>query len=339
MKSNTRFCAALCASIALGASWVPSANAQETNSCSLLRWTTLGTAGGPVPTAQRGEPANLLEAGDMVILVDAGDGAANALGKAGLLVGKVRTIFLSHLHWDHVGGLAAVVGLRWMNEYPDLLTIYGPPGTQEVVDGIIASLGPPSRVGFGLGEAPRQPAAGVKVVELRGGDTADVGEVVARSVENSHYDTAAAGESDTLSLSYHFEFAGRSITYTGDTGPSTAVTQIARGSDLLVSEVISLEPLIASLRQTRPDMPDSVATDMQRHLAAHHLQPEAVGRMANDAQAGHVVLTHYAMPGSLEQNASPLLAGVRQAYAGPVDLAEDMQSFDVGCQRSKETFQ
>ena len=35
--------------------------------CSAMRWTTLGTAGGPVPTADRAEPSNLLVAGDQQI--------------------------------------------------------------------------------------------------------------------------------------------------------------------------------------------------------------------------------------------------------------------------------
>lgn len=46
------------------------------------------------------------------------------------------------------------------------------------------------------------------------------------------------------SLSYRFDLGHRSITYTGDTGPSDAVTRLAQGSDMLVSEVIALEPIV-----------------------------------------------------------------------------------------------
>ena len=112
--------------------------------CSAMRWTTLGTAGGPVPTADRAEPSNLLVAGDQQILVDTGDGTVNQLAGLGMDMRRIRTVFISHLHLDHSGGLAAVIGLRWMNQFPGQLTIYGPPGIREVVDGIIASMAPPA---------------------------------------------------------------------------------------------------------------------------------------------------------------------------------------------------
>jgi hypothetical protein len=50
-----------------------------------------------------------------------------------------------------------------MNQFPGALTVYGPPGTREIVDGIVASLAPQARVGFGLGAADRPPAASVRV--------------------------------------------------------------------------------------------------------------------------------------------------------------------------------
>ena len=99
--------------------------------CPAMRWTTLGTAGGPIPTPERAEPSNLLLAGDQQILVDTGDGTVNQLAKAGLNLAQVHTVFISHHHMDHTGGLAAVIGLRWMNNMPGKLTVYGPPGTRD----------------------------------------------------------------------------------------------------------------------------------------------------------------------------------------------------------------
>jgi glyoxylase-like metal-dependent hydrolase (beta-lactamase superfamily II) len=137
--------------------------------CPAFRWTTLGTAGGPVPTPERAEPSNLLMAGDQQILVDTGDGTVNQLAKAGLDLSGVRTVFISHHHMDHTGGLAAVIGLRWMNAMPGKLTVYGPPGTREIVDGAIKAMQPQARVGFGLGIASPPPEGSVDVVELDSG--------------------------------------------------------------------------------------------------------------------------------------------------------------------------
>ncbi|MFD1786154.1 MBL fold metallo-hydrolase [Sphingomonas floccifaciens] len=301
-------------------------------SCPPLRWTTLGTAGGPVPTIDRAEPSNLLQAGKEAILVDTGDGTVNQLAKQRLTLAAVRTVILSHHHLDHTGGLAAVIGLRWMNGFPGVLTLYGPPGTRALVDGIVASMAPPARIGFGLGKAPPPPAGSVRVVEVGDGArfTIDALEVVAAA--NSHFDHDGGGAS-AVSLSYRFTLGGRVITYTGDTGPSPAVTKLAKGSDMLVSEVIDLDRLLAGIRRQRPDMDAETAAGMTQHLRTHHLLPADIGAIAATAGVKRVVLTHFAIPGPLSESEATLRSGIATRYAGPVDLARDGAAFDVGCAR------
>ncbi len=324
--------ARLLAGAVLLAAMTPPVAAQEAESCPALRWTTLGTAGGPVPTPDRSEPANLLEAGDRTFLVDTGDGTADALAQLGRNTGEVEAIFISHLHWDHVGGLAGVLGLRWMNNYLTPITVYGPPGTQEAVDGVITALRPMQRVGFGTGVISADPQANITVVELADGAEVDLGAGLrAVAVQNTHYDQSLE-EIGTTSLSYRFELADRSITYSGDSGPSEALTILARGTDMLVSEVIALDPLLAEILSHRPDMPPPVQDAMRQHLSTHHIDAADVGAMAAQAEVGHLVLTHFAVPPEpLRENEAYLRDGVRQHYPGPLDLARDLSSFDVGC--------
>lgn len=308
------------------------ATAQESAACPLFRWTTLGTAGGPVPTLDRSEPANLLDAGIASILVDAGDGTAVQLARMDRSLGEFHAVFISHLHWDHVGGLAAVLGLRWMNTFPGEITVYGPPGVRAVVDGIIASLRPQERVGFGTGAPVSDPAANINVVELLDGQQVELDGLRATVRTNTHFDFPLE-EIGTTSLSFRFEMGGRSITYSGDTGPSAELTELAQGTDMLVTEVIALEPLVADILALRTDMPPQVQAAMRKHLATHHIDAAQVGRMAAAADVGRVVLTHFAVPpGPLRESEAYLRDGVRQHYAGPLDLARDLSSFDLGCE-------
>ncbi|WP_334183137.1 MBL fold metallo-hydrolase [Novosphingobium sp.] len=302
-------------------------------SCPALRWTTLGTAGGPVPTAERSEPANLLTIGERRILVDTGDGTVDQLARIGLDLGAVDTVFISHNHLDHTGGLAAVIGLRWMNQFPGVLTVYGPVGTRAVVEGIVASLATPGSIGFGLGTPPPRPADSVRVVELAGGQALDLGQGASvKTAANSHFDHDGKPDPANVSLSYRFALGPRSITYTGDTGPSAAVTTLAKGSDMFVTEIIALDALLGEIRARRKDASPEMLAGMERHLSTHHLKPEAIGEIAAQAGVGRVVLTHFAVPpGPLPQYEPSIRTGIAARYAGPVDLARDLQSFDVGC--------
>jgi len=301
---------------------VAASAAPQTDPCPTFRWTTLGTAGGPIPTFERTEPANLIEAGEQAILVDTGDAAVSQLARAGHSVGKVHTVFLSHLHLDHTGGLAAVVGLRWMNEHPGVITVYGPPGTKALVDGIIASMAMPAEIGFGLGK-PSNPADRIKAVELKDGQVVELDGLRVTAVANNHHDGPGdfAKKAGALAFSYRFDLGDRSITYTGDTGPDDRVTKLATGSDLLVSEVIEVDQMIAMLKVQRPELADFMLAGAREHFTTHHVTPDEVGKMAAQANVRQVVLTHYVIPGLLGDSAESLYSQVRANYDGDIYLA------------------
>jgi ribonuclease BN (tRNA processing enzyme) len=319
--------------LALSVAAMSSGSVLAATSCPALRWTTLGTAGGPVPTAERSEPANLLTIGERRILVDTGDGTVDQLARIGLDLGAVDTVFISHNHLDHTGGLAAVIGLRWMNQFPGVLTIYGPVGTRAVVEGIVASLATPGSIGFGLGTPPPRPADSVRVIELADGQSLDLGQGASvKAVANSHFDHDGKPDPSNVSLSYRFALGNRSVTYTGDTGPSAAVATLAKGSDMFVTEIIALDALLGEIRMRRKDASPEMLAGMERHLSTHHLKPEAIGEIAAQAGVGRVVLTHFAVPpGPLPLYEPAIRSGIAEQYAGPVDFARDLQSFDVGC--------
>ena len=69
------------------------------------------------------------------------------------------------------------------------------------------------------------------------------------------------------SYSYRFETPDRVIVFTGDTGASDAVTELARGADLLVTETASFEDRMRLMIRDWPvASDDSCAASRQREI-------------------------------------------------------------------------
>jgi len=291
---------------------------------------TLGTMGGPVPSPERSQPANALVHAGGVYLVDAGDGTVQQLARAGIQLPQVKAVFLSHLHADHTGGLSAVLGLRNQINVTERLTVYGPPGTKEFIAGIVASMQPAARVGYGIpGQPWAPPAETVTVVELTDGAHIRVDGITVTAVQNTHYDFAPGSAEDLSykSLALRFDLPGRSIVYTGDTGPSAEVERLAKDADLLVSEMIDMAGTMATVARNAPNMPVAARQQLERHLSTHHLTPDAVGQLAAAASVKALVVTHFAAGTPDPVRIRDYVAQIHARFKGPVTLASDLDRF------------
>jgi ribonuclease BN (tRNA processing enzyme) len=295
-----------------------------------LSWITLGTQGGPIPSGERSEPANLLVVDGQPWIVDCGDGAMDRLAAAGFKPAQVDIAFISHLHVDHIGGLSALIGLRWFTGTKDVLTIYGPPGTDVLVKGIVQSLTPTVRIGLGVGPSGPTPEQLTRVVIVQDGSDLNVNGVHVRAVRNSHFDDSGAQSHDngSQSLSYRYDYKGYGIGYTGDTGPSDTVARLEQGADLLVSEVIDLPAMTAFIRQV-PDavQPPQAKSAIIHHFETQHLTPEEAGAIAARAGVRRLVFTHLSIPGSTNAEAPKLVGEAHETFKGEVAVAHDLDRF------------
>ncbi len=285
-------------------------------------WVELGTQSGPIPSIARSEPAHLLLWHDQAILIDVGDGAARQLARAHVQLGAVNTIFLSHLHFDHTGGLFAFLGMRYQGSGPVCapVTIYGPPGTKRLVDGLRSAIQP----GSGLVSSS---APDFRAVEVDNGSKVAIGDIQITVASNSHYNLWNGAGPAPVALSYRFDLPDRAIAYTGDTGPSANVEKLAHGVDLLVSEIMDADAALDTIRRSYPLIPGFVFSPIREHFTKEHLLPDQVGILAAHAGARALVLTHFGGATGDQEQIRRLTQTIATHFHGSIRFANDLDRF------------
>jgi ribonuclease BN (tRNA processing enzyme) len=208
--------------------------------------------------------------------LDLGNGALGPLQRHAPLDG-INALVISHLHPDHCLDLCSFyVARHYLPGGPlGRIPVYGPAGTADRM----------ARA-YDLDPDPGMHPDFV-FVDLDPGPFM-LGPFTLRSVRVNHPVEAYA---------VRVEHGGRSLVYSGDTGPCAALVELARGADLLLCE--------ASFHDGRDSAPDL------------HLNGREAAEHATLAGARRLLLTH--LPPWNDPARS--LAEAVPAFAGPVEVA------------------
>jgi ribonuclease Z len=252
---------------------------------------TVGT-GSPLPDKSRAGPSTLIAAGDHLYLVDTGIDCARNLLLWKVPLAKIDGILITHLHSDHIGELGEIRLQTWVAGRKTPLKVYGPPGIERVVAGFNEAYAIDD--GYrtkhhGAAMLPPDAVALVPVVITipPASTTAQVLDQNALKVTaiRVHHDPA------TPAYGYRFDFAGRSVTVSGDTIMDRDLANAAQGTDVLVHE--ALQPQMvgimhdAMIANGRP-RPAKIMHD----IPGYHTSPVDAAKIANAAHARLLVYTH-----------------------------------------------
>ena len=304
------------------------AQTTDAPSKSATRLITLGTVAGPPPRPHRAQSSNLLIVNGTLYVIDAGDGAARRIAKAGFNVRDVGTIFITHHHDDHTAGVGTLMSAAWDNQRTKPINVYGPPQTEELVKAAVQY--------FTI-------SADIKIAD--GGRTIPIGQLFfghdvgtgvvyndnnirVTTIENTHFDfQKIPASARQKSYSYRFETPGRVIVFTGDTGPNEALVELAKGADLLVSEANSIEQRMQDLIRSGQwqVMTPEEQVRIKGQMAEGHLSTDDVGKMATRAGVKTVVLTH--LTWKADDDYSTWADEVKKHFSGPVLIAKDLKEF------------
>lgn len=190
---------------------------------------------------------------------------------------------------------------------------------------------PSMEAGYGVPGQKSYTAEEIVVAhDVKGGDSFELGDVKVLVTHNTHYSFEAGSAEDEKfqSLSFRFETPDKTIAFTGDTGPSTDVEELAKGADMLVAEMIDVNFTVDQIRRIDPNLPEDRLKGMKIHLAAHHLTPADLGAMAANTGVKELVVTHL-VPGAAmtEEHFRKYGEEIAAKYSGKVTFANDMDEF------------
>ncbi|HVV33724.1 MAG TPA: MBL fold metallo-hydrolase [Vitreimonas sp.] len=280
--------------------------------------------GSPLPDRTRAGACLLVVAGRHIFVFDAGDGAAETITQMGFKPTNIEAVFLTHFHSDHIDGLGALALQHWVQHAATApLPVYGGEGVERVVGGFNeayaidstyrtahhgAAVAPPS--GFGLSARPFAIADGQQSTVVYDNDGV---KVIAFTVDHGPVHPA---------FGYRIDYAGRSITISGDTAPTPNVAAMAQNTDLLVHEALS--PTLVNI------IADDAAADGQAGLSKimhdiqnYHTTPSQAADAATAAHAHALALTHIVPPLPYRILEGPFLGDARAHFSGPFWVMQD----------------
>lgn len=325
---------------------------------------TLGTAGGPRwwrgDARDRAGIATAIVVGDRHYLVDAGHGVGRRLRQAGLDLGDLGGVFITHLHSDHTIDLPSLV-------------VFGMHELQDRVDDPVAFIGPGDRGALPpvspralvdphpvVPSAPTPGITGMFDGIVRAFAT-DINDRVLDSLRTSpealfaprdiaipdtagYHPNAAAHplidpflvfEDDRVSVTatlvdhppvapafaFRFDSEWGSVTVSGDTAESDNLIRLARDTDVLLHEAIDFD-WVAGMYDDRPDEEAQASRD---HHFKSHTSVEGAIRVAAQAGARTLAL-HHLVPGSADDS---VWARGRELFAGTFLVPEDLDEIAV----------
>jgi ribonuclease BN (tRNA processing enzyme) len=249
-----------------------------------VRVTVIGCSGS-FPGPDSPASSYLIEADGFALVLDLGNGALGSLQRFRSLQ-EIDAVCISHLHADHCLDLCGFWVAR--TYHPDgpqpRLPVHGPEGT-----------------------AVRMAKAYDLEPEPGMCETFDFHVLRRGPYEIGPFRvTTALMPHPVEAYAFRIEHDGRALAYSGDTGVSDTLVELARGADLFLCEASFLEG---------PDLPSEL-----------HLTAREAGEHAARADVGRLVLTHL-VPWN-DQDTS-LKEARTSGYGGDIELARVGASYEL----------
>ncbi len=299
-----------------------------------MQITFLGT-GAAIPTVERGSAAIAVRRKNELILFDCGEATQRQMVQAGVGFHRKTKIFVTHMHGDHVLGLPGLLQTMSLLARKKVLQIFGPKGIKDFVEAINQTV--PYTLTFPLEifEVKAGLVCDEKEYQVTAVDSGHMDPALCYALTEKprpgRFNTKKAKELGVPKGPLWSELQtgkpvtlpdgkivkpetvvgasrpGRKIVYTGDTGPSEALVELAKNADLLIHESTFEDAL------------------QERALKDKHSTPTMAAQTAKQAKVKQLVLTHIS---ARYKDANQLLEQAKSTFPNTI-LAQDLLKIEL----------
>jgi len=276
--------------------------ASNVNASEILNITFLGT-GTPRPSIAKLGPSILIKNKNEEILFDAGRGLTIRLSQIGNDYSKINDIYISHLHYDHIVGLADfwLTSNLWQKKSDT--NVYGPDGIKNFCSGIKKSFLKDIEYRYKKNKYSK-----INCYTFNENISGKKNKLKVISFKNSH---------GHINNSYGFKIISgdKTIVYSGDTSISENIINNSKNSDILIHEIISSsEKLFKKNKKLQ-------------QITTTHTNISQLIKILNIAKPKLTILNHALLFGISEKK---VLSEIKKKYDGRIIFAEDLMSIDLG---------
>jgi ribonuclease Z len=277
--------------------------------------------GSPLPDPTRASACTMIAAGKDLYVVDSGLGSTKNLLLWHVPLAQVKGVFITHFHSDHIAELGELRLQTWGAGRRTPLKVYGPPGVEDVVAGFNQAYSHDADYRtkhHGENFLPREDVDLIAVPVPMSGATApvfDANGLKVTAIRVNHGPVKPA-------YGYRFDYAGRSISISGDTSYYPPFAEAARGSDVIVHEAQNND-LVAVLGSVFTAAGRPRPAKIMHDIPDYHTTPVEGARIANQANAKLLLFTHLIppLPNWIAERA--FLGGVSETRHGDWMLGRD----------------
>ncbi len=278
----------------------------------------LGTGGGPKIWAKRSQPSSAIIINDSVYIIDTGDGICTQLAKAHIDIKKIKAIFITHNHSDHVADLGTLLLRSWQSGHQGEIHCFGPNPIMEMIDSYKNYM--KWDIELRIKDENRPDFESIyNVTEIR-------------EMDNFYSDNNLKVECITVphgaakpSFAYKFLLADKVIVFSGDTSKSSKLIEFSQNADFLIHEVLNLDGVDSIIQKTHPGN-----QSFRNHIIESHTSMIEVGEVAKASNVKTLILNH------LVPTASPIydkeevwLSGVSRSFNGNIIVGDDLLEIDI----------